>query len=273
MKKLLITDLDDTLYSWINFFIPAFYCMVDEISNISGIDKETLLHEYKAYHQHVGSVEYPFATLHLPSIKIKYEGKTETEIKNILNPAFHKFNSVRKHELKLYEDVYSTLDCLYNKNIIIIGYTESNLENGYYRLKKLSIDKYFKHVYVGGGSYLPFSDSNKIIKIAEKKPNAEVLKQICRHEDIATEEALYVGDSLTKDMLMAIRAGITAVWINRKNSNIDFYNKLVKISSWTDDDFNRENNLKQQWINENMSPDYEISSFSQILNIIFRDIR
>lgn len=33
MIKLLITDLDDTLYSWIGFFIPAFYEMVDELGN------------------------------------------------------------------------------------------------------------------------------------------------------------------------------------------------------------------------------------------------
>ncbi len=32
MIKLLITDLDDTLYSWIGFFIPAFYEIVDELA-------------------------------------------------------------------------------------------------------------------------------------------------------------------------------------------------------------------------------------------------
>lgn len=31
MIKLVITDLDDTLYSWIGFFIPAFYDMVQEL--------------------------------------------------------------------------------------------------------------------------------------------------------------------------------------------------------------------------------------------------
>ena len=69
MIKLVITDLDDTLYSWIGFFIPAFYDMVQELSLLINVPQEKLLEEYKAIHQEVGSVEYPFATLNLPSVK------------------------------------------------------------------------------------------------------------------------------------------------------------------------------------------------------------
>ena len=65
MIKLVITDLDDTLYSWIGFFIPAFYDMVQELSLLINVPQEKLLEEYKAIHQEVGSVEYPFATSHL----------------------------------------------------------------------------------------------------------------------------------------------------------------------------------------------------------------
>lgn len=67
MIKLVITDLDDTLYSWIGFFIPAFYNMVQELSLLIDVPIEELLKEYKTIHQKVGSVEYPFATLNLPS--------------------------------------------------------------------------------------------------------------------------------------------------------------------------------------------------------------
>ena len=43
MKRLLITDLDDTLYDWLGFFIPSFYAMVDEVVKITGISKEILI--------------------------------------------------------------------------------------------------------------------------------------------------------------------------------------------------------------------------------------
>ena len=109
MKRLLITDLDDTLYDWLGFFIPSFYGMVDEIANITKINKDTLLKEFKLIHQYHGSVEYPFATLELPSILKKYSGKSKEEIKEILSEAFHKFNSIRKYNLKLYDGVEETL--------------------------------------------------------------------------------------------------------------------------------------------------------------------
>ena len=134
MKKLLITDLDDTLYDWIGFFIPSFYAMVDELVHITGIEKTCLLREFKEKHQYYGSVEYPFVTLKLPSISQKYSGLTENEIKIELGEAFHKFNSVRKQKLQLYSGVEDTLEQISKEGITIIGYTESSQENGYYRL-------------------------------------------------------------------------------------------------------------------------------------------
>lgn len=107
MKKLLITDLDDTLYDWIGFFIPSFYAMVDKVSSITGLPKQELLKEYKKLHQFYGSVEYPFVTLKLPSIINKYADKSESEIKDYLEEAFHKFNSVRKQKLRLYAVSYT----------------------------------------------------------------------------------------------------------------------------------------------------------------------
>ena len=80
MIKLLVTDLDDTLYSWIGFFIPAFYGMLDELSLILSVSKSDLLDEYQHVHQEKGSVEYPFATLYLPSVKAAYPGKTSCRI-------------------------------------------------------------------------------------------------------------------------------------------------------------------------------------------------
>ena len=137
MIKLVITDLDDTLYSWIGFFIPAFYDMVQELSLLINVPQEKLLEEYKAIHQEVGSVEYPFATLNLPSVKKKYCGISDEQVKIELNPAFHKFNSTRKKLLKLYPGVEETLKFFYDNNIMVVAYTESAEENGFYRLKKL----------------------------------------------------------------------------------------------------------------------------------------
>ena len=270
MKKLIITDLDDTLYDWMGFFIPSFYAMVDELINITGINKGTLLKEFKEEHQKYGSVEYPFVTLKLPSIQRKYNSLGDDELKIILGEAFHKFNSIRKQRMQLYAGVEGTLNLIYEKGITIIGYTESSQENGFYRLKKLGIDKYFKHVYVSKSKFQSdYQSDEKIMIVETKKPDKDVLLSICERENCCLNEAIYIGDSLTKDVYMAGKAGITSVWVNYPKEKNDYYKMLVDISSWTEEDFLREALLKQEFSESNMKPDFSITSFKEIINIVF----
>ena len=265
MKKILITDLDDTLYSWLDFFVPAFYAMVNEIVNITAIPRSTLITEYKEKHQYYGSVEHPYVTLTLPSIIDKYKGLTEEEIKRCLDKAFHKFNSVRKERLFLYEGVKDTLEKLYNDGIVIIGYTESSQENGYFRLEKLGIAQYFKHVYASVSSYeSKYPISEKIKLVNTKKPNKEVLLEICECENCSTEEAIYIGDSLTKDIYMANTAGITSVLLKRPKTDNNYYQLLVDITSWTEEDFENELKLKRVCEDQGIIPNYTVSEFSKI---------
>ena len=272
MKKIIITDLDDTLYDWIGYFIPSFYGMVDEIANITKINKDVLLKEFKLVHQSNGSVEYPFAALKLPSILNKYKGKSEKDIKEILGEAFHTFNSIRKHNLKLYDGVEDTLKQLFENGITIIGYTESAPENGFYRLKKLGIAQYFKHIYTSESKYesnVPFD--KKIITVKAKKPNSSVLTSICKNENCETGDVVYVGDSLTKDVYMAKLANMTSVWVDYPKKNNNYYDLLVDITSWSEEDFKREKELKEQYISAGIKPDYTISKFSQVLPIVLQD--
>lgn len=271
MYKLIITDLDDTLYPWIDFFIPAFYEMVKEISLITGIEEETLLHEYREQHQRVGTVEYPFITLSIPSINKFYAGMGEDEIKIKLNSAFHKFNSVRKHKLKLFDGVAESLQKIFDAGITIIGYTESAEENGFYRLKKLGIDTLFSKVYVSESQYETQNNlyqSEKTKEVKGKKPNPEVLLEICKTENTETSETLYMGDSLTKDVYMAKKAGIACIQVKCQEYNAELYKKLVAISHWTKNDFIREQSLKEKCQLEAIKPDFVVTNFGDIIDIL-----
>lgn len=274
MKKLVITDLDDTLYSWIGFFIPAFYSMVQELSLLLDVPDNELLKEYKIIHQEVGSVEYPFATLNLPAVKKKYQGFTDEQVKIELNAAFHKFNSVRKKLLKLDPGVEDTLRFFNDNNIKVVAYTESAEENGFYRLKKLGIDNFFKEVYVSDSMYkrpetIPSSPKTHIVH--GRKPNAAVLKEICCGEKVDICEAVYIGDSLSKDMLMAKQAGITSIWCDFQREDIQaLYSKLVAISHWKEQDFQLEQQYKNEWKENGYNPDYTIHTFAECREIISR---
>lgn len=272
--KLIITDLDDTLYSWIDFFIPAFYGMLDELSFILNCPKNLLIQEYKQIHQEKGSVEYPYATLLLPSVKNAYPDCTKEELINLLNPAFHKFNSIRKNKLKLYPKVKETLQQISAMDIIIVGYTDSAEENGFYRLKKLEISDYFKSVYVSDSQFkrphgMPTSAKTHIVH--ERKPNAELIHAICRRENVEIYEAIYLGDSITKDIYMAKMAGVTSVlckYPKDSKEQDDLYSKLVAISHWTKSDFEKDTSIKELCRKENIQPDYIIYSFDELIDIV-----
>lgn len=274
MIKLLITDLDDTLYSWIGFFIPAFYEMVDELALILKKDRDELLTEYKIVHQEKKNVEYPYATIQLPAVQAAYPNCTQNELQNILDPVFHKFNSSRKKNLQLYPNVQKTLTELWENGIKIVGYTDSAEENGFYRLRKLGIDHLFCKVYVSDSQYVNskqmlLSDKTKVVH--GKKPDPELLKQICKNEYISTNEAVYIGDSLTKDIYMAKIAHVTSILCKYPcdpSIKQDLYQKLVAISHWSDVDFEQEQKLKEICQSNNIQPDYTITSFDNVIKII-----
>lgn len=275
MIKLLITDLDDTLYSWIKFFVPAFYAMAEEVAKIVQEDKTTILAEYKEVHQKIGSVEVPFATLMLPSVKQAFSDMTEEQMKEQLDPAFHRFNSVRKQQMSLFPGVRDTLASLNNEGIRIVGYTESASENGVFRLKQLGIEPYFSRIYVSDSwkkdNKTPHPYSEKARVVHGKKPNINILKTIIDEEGLHRSNTVYVGDSLTKDIYMAKQVGVTSILYNNNNleiKNAELYEKLVAITSWTKEDFANETRLKAECESKKIHPDYVISEFSQLIQII-----
>jgi FMN phosphatase YigB (HAD superfamily) len=58
-QKLLITDLDNTLYDWVTFFTASFRSMVTELTSMLETFEDNLLEEFKSIHQRYGNSEQP----------------------------------------------------------------------------------------------------------------------------------------------------------------------------------------------------------------------
>lgn len=74
---------------------------------------------------------------------------------------------------------------------------------------------------------------------------------------------VYVGDSLTKDVGMAVSAGVMSVWA-RYGTTYDraLWELLVRVTHWTAEDAVRESQLRRLSVG---SPDVIIDSFSEVL--------
>ena len=248
--------------------------MVDELSKITNIDESILLNEYRAVHQEKHNVEHPYATLLLPSVKKAFPQYSEDQLRNgPLKEVFHRFNSERKKRLILYPGVERMLEQLTEAKIKVVGFTDSFEENGYYRLRKLDVEKFFTKVYVYDRQYKPtneYDTPKKVIHIAQKKPDPNVLLEICNNESIPLVDAIYMGDSMTKDIYMSYCAGIESIWV-QKAVDSELYKKLVKISHWTKEDFENDKSIKFEINKLHITPTYTISDLDEVTNIIYRN--
>jgi FMN phosphatase YigB (HAD superfamily) len=280
-KKLLITDLDNTLYDWVTFFTSSFQGMIDELTKLLGVGEEELLNEFRAVHQKYGNSEQPFAVLELPSVLRKYPGLTRAEVTRQLDPALHRFNSIRKRTLSLYPGSVETFKHLTEGGVKIVGHTEAILANAYWRVKTLGIDRYFSRLYtLQGMDAIHISDKSRwvdpphdfvtVLPREERKPNPRLIADICRREGIELANTYYLGDSLVRDIAMANNAGVNSIWA-RYGTQYDpaCWSYLVKVTHWTNEDVAREKDLKARFAD--VKPDYTIDSLFDLPKILNED--
>jgi phosphoglycolate phosphatase len=279
-NKLLITDLDNTLYDWVTFFTSSFRGMAEELTKLLDVGEQELLEEFRVVHQKYGNSEQPFAVLELPSVLRQYPGLSRSELTEKLDPALHRFNSIRKQTLSLYPGVSEVLQHLTGQGVTLVGYTESILANAYWRIKTLGIDRYFSRLYtLQGMDAIHVSDKSRwvdpplgfvtVLPREERKPNPRLIADICRREGIALADTYYLGDSLVRDIGMANKAGVKSIWA-RYGTQYDpaYWSYLVKVTHWTDEDVAREKDLKARFVD--VKPDYTIDSFSELPGILNR---
>jgi phosphoglycolate phosphatase len=254
----LICDLDNTLYDWVAYFVPSFYAMVERAVGITGCDRATLLEELRSVHQHHHNSEHPFALLETKSMS---DWLLSNESPSGLDAAFRSFNSERKKRLKTYPLVVETLRKLQERNIQLIAYSDSNALAVIDRLTRLELVEYFSLIYCVEGStenhpkggpyssrYLTFpSERLRYLGRHEKKPNPQVLDHIVRENNLSQRQTAYIGDSIAKDIGMALNAGIYAIWA-KYGTEIDkrLYKELVQVSHWSAADVKREKEINLQ---------------------------
>ncbi|TBO42249.1 HAD family hydrolase [Pedobacter kyonggii] len=275
-----ITDLDDTIWDWLEMWYMSFGPFIKRIADETKIDSKVLKADFKKLHQKYGTTEMSFAYKEISSISPTFYPLFENEVvagKNIL----HEYNSNKKKNLKAYDGVIETLNLIKSKGVKIIAFTESNVFFTKYRIKHLGLDGIIDTIYSPAGYDVPKSVYKhynedfwepKITKIRTlpketRKPNAEILETIVKDFGAEKDSSIYIGDKLDRDIFMAQQAGLTSV--HAAYGHIidgEKYSLLVDVTHWTDEDVVRERNFKNQEL-DIKAPDFTISSFPQIMNL------
>ena len=268
--SLVVTDLDNTIYDWLAAFVPAFYAMVAVAAPLIGVSEEALLDDLKRVHQQHGDSEHPFALLETSSVREKWGALNQTELIERLDPAFHAFNRLRKKSLKLYPGVLETLERLSQIPVPIVAYTDARVINSLFRLDHLNVRRFFSRLYapahvapdLGEAATMDFV---RLLSTYDRKPNPQTLIDICSEYSVAPSRAIYVGDSIVRDVYMANSAGVHSAWAKFGTLyDKSLWPQLVRVTHWTDADVARESELwhKAQGANAEIALD----QFSDLLN-------
>ncbi len=279
---LLITDLDGTLYDWIGFYIPSFLALIRVVSELSEVPEDRLKESFKRINQKHRTSEYAFAIQELDVLPEASKGWSVEAILRKYDPAIHAFRSERRKRLRLFDGVRDSLLRLRSAGVRLVAHSDSMMSYVSRRLRQLDIDEVFDAICAPQDHGLPANTESHVVRRAAssqvlsrvrelayspalRKPDPDTLAPVVQAFEVPRERIAYVGDSLSRDMLLAARCNLRGVWARYGSHPNNLDAELLQITYWTPDEVSNENRLLQEA--SVVSPPTVIRSFSEILEI------
>lgn len=295
--KLFVTDIDNTVFDWVSYYVPSMQSLFEELSRIINVSVDQLAEEAKQVFSKHGSIEYPFLVQELESV-IKYYGADIDGMLATVDRCRSKFMDVGKSVLKPYSGVIDTFVALKQKfpDMPIVALTDAPRYVAMWKLNKLGLLQYFDAVYGLADPTIPTSNEHGRIKVDPEilykhlgknnfgfqgkvrilpdeyeKPGTKGLKMVLidyemdeRH--INRENILWCGDNVKKDIKLGKSLGVKTVWARYGvNINQSYLPQLSKFSP----PLNVHKNLQiDPGGTEEYTPDAVIDNFSDILKLL-----
>ena len=284
MKRcVLITDVDNTLYDFIEYYGPTFRAMVHVLSKETGIKEKTIRMSFRELYKETKTIEYKFA---IQSLKI-FERIDEEKMHRMIYIARLAYQRTKRKHLRLYDGVAETLRELINGGVSLCAISNAPIYHAYRRLLELGVLRFFDFIYAWEGIYDvknkkdPYVEEYKKIRAKldqssntgvsllqelssdERKPDSSAFERIVG--EFGSDDVLYfaVGDSKEKDLYWPQRMGMTTIWAKygkvSAGKNLD---TVIDITHWD------ESKVKKEYRYSDIIVDYEIGAFSQLLNIV-----
>lgn len=249
MARLLVVDLDDTVWTWFDAWHSSFSQFLTTISELSGVSESELKHVIRGVHQRHGTSEYSWLLDELPELRRRTP--SGISVAEYYDAALHAQNHARKRATNLYPGVLETLTDLRRNGTTVVAYTESLAFWTRWRIQKTGLDGLITVLYSS-----PDHDAPEGVNVAERrtlpagdyelretlhchvprgivKPSPKILSQILDDFGVAGHDAVYVGDSLMKDVAMAQTVGaIDAHAAYGVKVNDPRYRLLQEVSHW-----------------------------------------
>ena len=227
--RAVVTDLDNTLYPWVDYIVPSLEAMVASLAATTGLPRIRIVQSLKAVYAQHESNEYPFA-IQESDLFQPYERDFASFDALVIKPAQRAFKEARKRFLKPYPGVRAALERIRERGVKLMALTDAPRNAVELRLKMLELDGLFDAVYTLKGYDLPEnvdpeirrrdaaghyrSAKTQVIELprSAEKPSPDGLRRVLVDFGLAGSEVVYVGDNPKKDMPLAQACGALGVW-------------------------------------------------------------
>lgn len=285
--RLVVTDMDNTLYSWTNYIVPAVEAMVAAVERATGFPRIRVVQALKAVYTKHESNEYPFALQE----SALYEAFPDfgSFDKLVIEPARAAFAAARRKYLQPFKTVPQTLEALKARGIPVVALTDAPRNPAEYRVRRLGLDALLSGLYTlpaftfpedGAGASLVAPDILRKEAAGEyraacevhelprewEKPNPAGLEKVLAAMGVAPAETLVVGDSVTKDVAVAKAVGCHDCWAEYGTwVSLEYRERLDVVSS---EAITRRHAASVYEAPEARPPTHVLSNFGQLLGVI-----
>jgi FMN phosphatase YigB (HAD superfamily) len=256
--KLLVLDIDNTLFDWLGMWRAAFEAALSVLSEGSGHHRETLLDRIRVLHQQARTSERGFV-----ANDAEYLGVS----RSVAARAGEVFESTSLSQTVVYPEVLETLADLRRMGVRVALHTDTPLVLAEARVSMLDLAPFVDGAFATDSEATvhrarPSIGTTPIRGLKHPKPSATALETILVELGVHARDAVYLGDSKTHDIPMARAVGAVAVFAEygcRRTS--EDYDLLRRVSHWTDEDIACERERMKA------EADHSVASFSEILTL------
>lgn len=287
--RLVVTDMDNTLYSWVNYIVPAIEAMVEAVCRATGFPKIKVVQSLKRVYAKHESNEYPFA-LQESTLFEEFPDFGSFD-KLVILPAQTAFRDARRRYLEPYPGVMETLRALAERRVPVVALTDAPRNPAEQRVRSMELDGLLTALYTLPAFQFPANRegvtlvSQAIVRKEEKgeyrarcpmvelprdyeKPDDRGLRRICEDLHVDPREVLVVGDSLRKDVEVARKVGAIDAWAEYGTYYSPEYRERLEIVSAPEITRRHAASVFEGPSHAPRSATHHLSNFAQVLQIV-----
>jgi phosphoglycolate phosphatase len=269
--RVIITDVDNTLFDWIEMWEKGFRVLLKDIVELAGLDEAEVKRSIRRANQSLGTSEHDDIAFQLDI----FDSVMRDHQRESLDLIGRRFRASKEAATRLYPDVAPAMSFLQSRGIRIFCLTESVAPYAETRLSQLGltglVDGLICSEFPGATGVRAVSHSLWQIPVTTfpfelRKPNPRLLRLVSEVLEVPMSRLIYVGDSLYKDVMMANVSGVEVCWARYGDATASpSYATLREVSHWPDVDIETDRNIRQK----RPQPDHILSKgFHELIEIL-----